>query len=91
MFFRKNQRFRTSGPIPDEDGQKLQAWLSVVRSWLFSSYISSIRSCKRGSECKPQTEHAPSAVTQAQSEFAKGMQEKQGNLKAPSEHVEIRR
>ena len=91
MFFRKNQRFRTSGPIPDEDGQKLQAWLSVVRSWLFSSYISSIRSCKRGSECKPQTEHAPSAVTQAQSEFAKGMQEKQGSLKALSEHAEIRR
>ena len=91
MFFWKNQRFRTSGSIPDEDGQKLQAWHSVVRSWLFSSYISSIRSCKRGSECKPQTEHAPSAVTQAQSEFAKGMQEKQGNLKAPSEQVEIRR
>ena len=91
MFLEKNQRFRTSGPIPDEDGQKLQAWLSMVRSWFFSSYISSIRSCKRGSECKPQTEHASSAVTQAQSEFSKGMQEKQESLKAPSEQVEIRR
>ena len=89
--FLENQRFRTSGPIPDEDGQKLQAWLSVVRSWLFSSYISSIRSCKRGSECKPQTEHAPSAVTQAQSEFARGMQRKQRSLKNPSEHAGIRR
>ena len=91
MFKKKNQRFRTSGPIPDKNGQKLQAWLSVVRSWLFSSYISSIRSCKRGSECKPQTEHTPSAVTQAQSELAKGMQEKQESMKAPSEQVEIRR
>ena len=32
-----------------------------------------------------------SAVIQAQSEFAKGMQEKQGSLKAPSEHAEFRR
>ena len=32
-----------------------------------------------------------SAVTQAQPEFAKGMQKKQGSLKALSEHAEIRR
>ena len=32
-----------------------------------------------------------SAVTQVQPEFARGMQKKQGSLKALSEHAEIRR
>ena len=78
-----------------------QVQMETVRSCKFGSTQSEVGSSaatSTESEVANVVQHVSlrqnmtlSAVTQVQPEFAKGMQREQGNLKAPSEYVEIRR